>query len=167
MNGLIAILAAPHPLVHLNVVLNIIATGLLVAAWRQIRRGAEQQHGRTMLAALATSAAFLVSYLTYHAIAGSVPFTHGGVVRIVYFAVLITHVLLAAAVPFLAVPSAVVGGRSLGWWGAGSQTPEEAARRRALHRRIVRWAFPIWLYVSVSGVVVYLMLYILWPSSAT
>lgn len=157
--------AAAHPLVHLNVALNLLTTGLLITGWRQIKLGAEERHGRVMAAALATSAAFLVSYLTYHAIAGSVPFTQGGAVRAIYFAVLITHVLLAATVPFLAVPAALFGARALGWLGGGVPTPEVATRLRAMHRNIVKWTFPIWLYVSISGVIVYLMLYVLWPSA--
>jgi uncharacterized membrane protein YozB (DUF420 family) len=159
-------IAAAHPLVHLNAALNALATMLLVVAWRQIRAGREQAHGRTMSAALVVSAAFLASYLTYHAIAGSVRFTHPGFVRFVYYAILITHVVLAAFVPLLAVRAAWLGMRAVGWAGA-PPSAEESGRLRSQHRRIVRWALPIWLYVSVTGVAVYLMLYHIWPGEAS
>jgi uncharacterized membrane protein YozB (DUF420 family) len=118
-----------------------------------------------MLAALGVSAAFLVSYLIYHAIAGSVRFTHPGPVRYVYYGVLLSHVLLAFTVPFLAIAAAVFGVRALGWGRAAALAPEARTRSRLTHVRIVRWAYPIWLYVSVTGVLVYAMLYHLWPSA--
>src|SRR5512134_2097412 len=96
-----------------------------------------------MLAALATSVLFLTSYLVYHANVGSVPFQGQGAVRIVYFTILITHVILATAI----VPLALV------------TLSRALARRFDRHRRIARWTLPIWLYVSVTGVVIYLMLY--------
>ena len=159
-----------HPLVHLNAALNALATVLLLLGRREIKRGREAVHGRLMLAALATSAAFLVSYLIYHAIAGSVRFTHPGLIRYVYYAVLISHVLLAFTVPVLAIASAFLGARAIGWRAGLSLTPADAPPPdstvfRARHRRLVRWAYPIWLYVSVTGVVVYAMLYHLWPSA--
>jgi len=161
-------LAAAHPLVHLNVCLNVIATVLLVVGWRQIKRGAEHNHGRTMIATLVVSSTFLVSYLTYHyIIGGRVEFTHSGAVRCVYLAILISHTILAAAAPFLILPAAYYGMRSLGWFCAEFPSADEIGRFRDRHRRIVKWAFPIWLYVSITGVVVYLMLYVLWPSAAT
>lgn len=100
-----------------------------------------------MIAAAATSAVFLASYLTYHALVGSVRFTGQGPVRTVYFAILISHTILAAAVLPLALRTLYLGLR----------------RRDDRHRRIARWTFPIWLYVSVTGVVVYVMLYRLYP----
>jgi uncharacterized membrane protein YozB (DUF420 family) len=153
-----------HPLVHLNAALNALATLLLVLGLWRIKYGREDAHGRTMLAALGVSAAFLVSYLTYHAIAGSVRFTHPGAVRYVYYAILLSHVLLAFTVPFLALAAAFFGTRALGWGRAAGLLPEIRARSRANHIKIVRWAYPIWLYVSVTGVAVYAMLYHLWPS---
>lgn len=154
-----------HPLVHLNAALNALATVLLLVALRQIRQRREAAHGRTMLAAVVVSAAFLASYVTYHAIAGSVRFTHPGVVRYVYFAVLLSHVLLAFAVPVLALTALWFGLRSLGWgWGAGLPAGARSTARQR-HLKVVRWAFPIWLYVSITGVVVYAMLYHLWPSA--
>jgi putative membrane protein len=165
--GLAAPLAAhAHPLVHLNAALNALATVLLVAALWLIRRRREIAHGRTMLGALAVSAAFLTSYLTYHfAVHLTVPFTHPGPVRYVYYAILLSHVLLAMAVPFLAVTAGWLGARSLGWIGPAPSSVDEQARLRARHVRLVRWAYPIWLYVSVTGVLVYAMLYHLWPSA--
>ncbi|HEX6961488.1 MAG TPA: DUF420 domain-containing protein [Lacipirellula sp.] len=157
--------AGAHPLVHLNAALNTLATLLLLVGLWRIRQRRESAHGRTMLAALAVSAAFLVSYLIYHAIAGSVRFTHAGSVRYFYYAVLLSHVLLAFTVPFLAIAAGVFGARALGW-GRAAQLPEDARlRSRLAHIRIVRWAFPIWLYVSITGVIVYAMLYHLWPSA--
>ncbi len=154
----------PHPLVHLNAALNSLATVLLLVGLARVKSGAESAHGKTMLAAFAVSTAFLISYATYHAIAGSVPFTHPGPVRYIYFGVLISHVLLAVTVPFLAVAAILYGTKALGWGRAAVLDPAARARFRAKHRRLVRWAFPIWLYVSVTGVVVYAMLYHIWPS---
>lgn len=127
----------------LNATLNAIAAVLLVIGYVLIRRGRIQQHRRVMLAAFTTSALFLVSYVIYHANAGSRPFAGQGAIRIVYFAILISHVILAAAI----LPMALI-------------TLTHALRARFdRHRRIARWTLPIWLYVSVTGVVVYLMLY--------
>jgi uncharacterized membrane protein YozB (DUF420 family) len=131
-----------------NAVLNSLSTLLLVAGWVLIRKKRILPHRIVMLSALASSTAFLVSYLVYHAQVGSVHFTGVGTVRIVYFSILISHTLLAAAVPPLAVISLVRGLRG----------------KYERHRKIARWTLPIWLYVSVTGVLVYLMLYVLYPS---
>ncbi|MFM1996087.1 MAG: hypothetical protein RLZZ111_474 [Planctomycetota bacterium] len=131
----------------LNAALNTLATLLLVAGWVLIRRGRWRAHRAAMVAAFAVSAVFLVSYLTYHAIVGHVPFTGQGAVRPVYFAILLTHIVLAAAVPLLAIAMFVLALR--GRWEA--------------HRRLGRITMPIWLYVSVTGVVIYLMLYHFYP----
>jgi putative membrane protein len=126
-----------------NALLNGTAGVLLAIGWTCIRRGRVDAHRRCMLAAFMASCLFLVSYVVYHAQAGSRPFTGQGLARSVYFAILITHVVLAAAI----VPLALV------------------TLRRALggdyvrHRRIARWTFPVWMYVSITGVVIYLMLY--------
>ena len=154
------LIAAAHPLVHVNATLNTIATLLLVAALVQIRRGNELAHANLMRAALGVSAAFLGCYLYYHYQVGSVKFTHKGVVRYIYLAILASHVLLAMTVPILALWAAYLGTRAM---QSDSSDPERAGEFRARHRRVVRWAYPIWLYVSVTGVVVYLMLYHLWP----
>lgn len=136
-------LLAVHPLATTNAVLNSIAAVLLVIGWIAIARGHWRAHRAAMIAAFAVSTVFLVSYLTYHAIAGSVPFRGQGLVRPVYFTILISHVILAAAVPFLALRMFFLAWR--GRWEA--------------HRRLGRITLPVWLYVSVTGVVIYLMLY--------
>jgi uncharacterized membrane protein YozB (DUF420 family) len=158
--------AGAHPLVHLNAALNLTATVLLAIGLMRVRRGAETAHGKTMLAAFAVSAVFLVSYLAYHYLAGSVKFTHEGPVRYAYYGILASHILLATTVPFLAIAAMLFGSKALGWGSAAALPIDERARYRARHLRLVRWAYPIWMYVSITGVVVYLMLYHLWPSSA-
>jgi uncharacterized membrane protein YozB (DUF420 family) len=126
-----------------NASLNALATGFLSAGWIFIRRRQIGRHRACMLSALATSALFLTSYVVYHAKVGSVPFQGQGAVRAIYFTILITHVILAAAIVPLALVTLL---RAL-------------AERFDRHRRIARWTLPIWLYVSVTGVVIYLMLY--------
>ena len=115
----------------------------LLVAYRAIRRLEIERHRRWMLAAAGTSAAFLISYLVYHARVGSVRFGGVGPVRTVYFAILGSHTLLAILVLPLVVRTLYLG----------------LKRRDDTHRRIAKWTFPVWLYVSVTGVVVYLMLY--------
>ena len=127
----------------LNASLNALCTVLLIVAYVHIRAGRIAQHRRLMLAAFTTSVLFLISYVTYHAQVGSKPFPGTGLIRIAYFAILIPHVILAAVV----VPMALV-------------TLRRGLRRDdARHRAIARWTFPIWLFVSVTGVIVYLLLY--------
>ena len=126
-----------------NAALNATATILLLTGYRLIRNKRVEAHRKVMLAAFGTSILFLVSYLIYHSQAGSVPFQKQGTIRAVYFSILITHTLLAACVPFLAIIT----------------LRRAFAARFDKHRRIARWTFPIWLYVSVTGVVIYLMLY--------
>jgi uncharacterized membrane protein YozB (DUF420 family) len=126
-----------------------LATLLLVAGWVFIRRGQWRAHRAAMIAAFAVSTLFLICYLTYHALVGHVPFTGQGAVRTVYFTILITHILLAVAVPVLAIAMFVLAVK--GRWNA--------------HRRLGKITMPIWLYVSVTGVVIYLMLYHFYPSS--
>lgn len=132
---------ASLPLV--NAILNGIATVFLVTGYVLIRRGRPAAHRAVMLAAFATSVLFLISYLVYHAHAGSRPFTGQGPIRVVYFTVLISHIVLAALIPPLA-------GVTL--WRAFTG-------RFDRHVRIARWTLPLWLYVSVTGIVVYWMLY--------
>jgi uncharacterized membrane protein YozB (DUF420 family) len=127
----------------LNASLNGLATLCLVAGWLAIRSRRIALHRACMLAAFATSGAFLVSYLIYHYHVGSRPFVGTGLIRTVYFVILVTHVVLAATILPL---SLVTLSRAL-------------AKRFDRHRRIARITLPIWLYVSVTGVVVYLMLY--------
>jgi uncharacterized membrane protein YozB (DUF420 family) len=126
-----------------NATLNAVAATLLVVGYLQIRRGRRRLHRGLMLGAVATSALFLLSYVVYHANAGSRPFPGTGPIRVVYFAVLISHVVLAAAILPLAL---ITLSRAL-------------AGRFDRHVPIARWTLPIWLYVSITGVVVYLMLY--------
>lgn len=133
----------PSPLATLNAVLNASAASFLVVGYLFIRRRRVQAHRRCMLAAFGLSSLFLVTYLLHHARVGSVPFGGQGGIRVVYFAFLIPHILLAAAVVPLALLTIYRG------W----------TNRVALHRKVARWTLPIWLYVSVSGVVVYWMLY--------
>jgi uncharacterized membrane protein YozB (DUF420 family) len=127
----------------LNAILNGTSAVLLVYGWTLIRRRRIEAHRRTMVAAFCVSVAFLVSYLVYHAQVGSVRFQRSGAIRTVYLTILGTHTVLAAAVPVLAVLTL-----RRAWTGNFER-----------HRRIARWALPIWLYVSVTGVIVYWMLY--------
>ena len=126
-----------------NASLNSLCAVLLVTGFLLIRRGRRDAHRRVMLSAFATSVLFLVSYLYYHYQAGSTSFTGQGGVRVVYFSILISHTVLAGAVPILATITLVRGLRE----------------RFDRHVAIARWTLPIWLYVSVTGVVVYWMLY--------
>jgi len=127
----------------INATLNGISAVLLVTGHTMIRRQKVRLHRACMISAVITSSLFLTSYLYYHARVGSVHFPGTGWARPVYFSILISHTLLAAAVPPLALISLTYGLRG----------------RFDRHRRIARWAYPIWLYVSVTGVVVYIMLY--------
>ncbi|HYN02874.1 MAG TPA: DUF420 domain-containing protein [Vicinamibacteria bacterium] len=127
----------------LNAVLNATSAALLLAGWWLIRHGRRVAHRRAMLAALATSTLFLVSYLAYHFEVGSVRFTGQGPIRTLYFAILISHTVLAVAI----VPLVLV-------------TLARALRGRfEAHRALARITLPLWLWVSSSGVVVYWMLY--------
>jgi uncharacterized membrane protein YozB (DUF420 family) len=126
-----------------NAILNAIATVLLVRGYLLIRSKRIEEHRKTMLAAFATSCLFLVCYVVYHLQVGSVRFTGVGPIRTVYLTILFTHIVLAAAVPVLAIVTLRRG----------------LAGKYDRHRRIARWTLPIWLYVSVTGVVVYVMLY--------
>ena len=126
-----------------NATLNAIAAVLLACGYVMIRRRRIETHRRFMLAAFATSALFLTSYLVYHANVGSRPFMGQGPVRVVYFTILITHVVLAAVVLPMALITLTHGLRG----------------RFERHVPIARWTLPIWMYVSVTGVIVYLMLY--------
>jgi putative membrane protein len=127
----------------LNAILNSLSALFLVLGFLQIRRGRAEAHRNWMAAALATSTLFLLSYLVYHFQVGSVRFRGEGWIRGVYFSVLISHTILAAVI----VPLVLL-------------TVARALKRNfAGHRGIARWTLPLWLYVSVTGVVVYWMLY--------
>jgi putative membrane protein len=127
----------------LNATLNAISAVLLTVGWALIRARRIEVHRRVMIAAFVTSSLFLASYLIYHAQVGSVPFERQGFVRPVYFTILITHVTLAAVTLPLAILTLSRGLKA----------------RYARHRAIARWTMPIWLYVSVTGVLVYVLLY--------
>ena len=137
-----------HDLPALNATLNGTSAVLLSAGYAFIRSGRRRAHAACMIGALIVSAAFLVSYLVYHAQAGSTRFTGEGWIRPVYFTILLTHTLLAATV----VPLALV------------TVSRAAARRFDRHRSIARITLPVWLYVSVTGVVIYWLLYHAYPS---
>jgi uncharacterized membrane protein YozB (DUF420 family) len=126
-----------------NAVLNATCAALLVTGWLLIRSGRRDAHQKAMTTALLCSALFLVSYLVYHARVGSVRFAGTGTVRTAYLAILLTHTVLAAAALPLALTAFVLARRG----------------RFDRHRRLARWTLPVWLYVSVTGVVVYWMLY--------
>jgi uncharacterized membrane protein YozB (DUF420 family) len=132
-----------HDLPAVNATLNATAAVLLVIGYVLIRRRRWRAHRIAMVSALACSLLFLTSYLVYHAHVGSVHFPGTGAARSIYFAILISHTLLAATVPVL----------------AGITVVRAYRRKFDRHKRIARWTLPIWLYVSVTGVVVYWMLY--------
>jgi putative membrane protein len=127
----------------LNATLNGTAAALLTAGYVSIRRGQVARHRACMLAAFAASILFLVSYLVYHAQAGAKLFPGTGAVRAVYLGILVTHTVLAALVPPMAIVTL---------WRALKE-------RFDRHARLARWTLPVWLYVSVTGVVIYVMLY--------
>ena len=132
-----------HFLPTLNAILNAITTVLLVIGRIKIRRGNQDAHRRIMLTALTTSAMFLISYSIYHAQVGSVPYPYHDWSRTVYFIVLTPHVILAAVqVPFVV---------TLVWLALKG--------RFERHQRLARFVWPVWMFVSISGVIVYLMLY--------
>lgn len=132
----------------LNAILNATSGVLLIVGHRYIKRGNRVVHKRFMLASIAASVLFLISYVTYHSYHGTTRFPGEGWIRPVYFTILTTHTILAAAI----VPLVII------------------TLRRALkeqfdrHVKIARWTYPIWLYVSVTGVIVYVMLYHVYPA---
>ena len=136
-----------HNLPALNAILNGTAAILLLRGYALIRAGRRAEHKRFMIAAFCVSALFLISYLAYHAQVGAIYFQKTGFFRYAYLTILFTHTVLAATVPVLAI---ITLRRAL---------KAEKAGDFSRHRRIARWTLPIWLYVSVTGVVVYLMLY--------
>jgi putative membrane protein len=127
----------------LNAILNGASAVLLFVGWRLIKRRRIAAHRACMLTAFGLSALFLVSYVIHHARVGSVRFEGAGALRAVYLSILVPHVVLAAVVLPLSLFTIWRG------WTA----------RYALHKKVARWTLPIWLYVSLSGVAVYLMLY--------
>ena len=159
INGLIAavfFLGAPsqsvgfdvHVLPRLNALLNSLTTVFLIAAYLAIRQKNVRVHRRFIYAAFATTGSFLVSYLTYHALSESTRYGGEGVLRSIYFFVLLTHIVLAAVIVPLALVTFFRG----------------INNRVAEHRAIARWTMPLWLYVSVTGVIVDLMISPYYPS---
>jgi uncharacterized membrane protein YozB (DUF420 family) len=136
-----------HDLPALNATLNGTSAALLLIAHNRIKHGAVSQHRALMIAAFTTSIIFLISYLVYHFNAGVLHFAGQGIIRPIYFTLLTTHTILAVTVPFLATITLVRGLRS----------------RFVQHKKIARWTYPIWLYVSATGVVIYFMLYQWFP----
>jgi putative membrane protein len=132
-----------HDLPAVNASLNALSGILLLIGYVLIRQRRIETHRKVMIAAFVTSSIFLICYVVYHAQVGSVRFTRQGFVRPLYFTILITHVTLAAAVVPLALVTLSRGLKA----------------RYAKHRAIARWTFPIWLYVSITGVLVYVLLY--------
>ena len=134
---------------HINASLNGLAAVLLVVGVAQVRFGRIELHKKFMLSSFVVSTIFLVSYLTYHYAHGHTKFPTypPDGVRYFYLGMLASHILLAAAVPILAIITIYLGWKD----------------RRAAHRKIAKWTYPIWLYVSITGVMVYLMLYHLYP----
>ncbi len=127
----------------LNALLNAVSATLLIAGYRYIKKGEQEKHKQFMVGALVVSALFLTSYLIYHYYVGSVPYPHHDWTRPVYFIILIPHVLLAGIMtPFILVAV---------WFALKTQFER--------HRKLVKWVWPVWIYVSLSGVVIYLMLY--------
>lgn len=133
-----------HQLPTLNAVLNFSASLFLVFGYLAIKRHHKSLHIRCMLSALFISAAFLTSYLIYHAHAGSRPFPELGAIKTIYLAILIPHIILAAVM----VPM-ILGT----FWFASKQ-------QWSRHKKLAKWTLPIWLYVSVTGVIIYFMLYV-------
>jgi uncharacterized membrane protein YozB (DUF420 family) len=132
-----------HDLPTVNASLNFVSAVLLMFGYIKIKQGKRATHKKIMLSALVSSLAFLTTYLIYHSIVGSVPYQHQDWTRPIYFAILIPHVILAGLmVPFIV--AAV--------WFALHDNYEK-------HKRLVHWVWPVWMFVSVSGIAVYLMLY--------
>lgn len=132
-----------HDLPAVNASLNALSGVLLLVGFALIRARRIEQHRTVMLAAFTASSVFLICYIVYHAQVGSVRFTRQGFVRPLYYVILVTHVTLAATVPPLAIVTLTRGLKG----------------RYPQHRHLARWTFPIWLYVSVTGVLVYVLLY--------
>ena len=125
-----------------NATLNATAAALLLLGFRAIREGRREVHKRLMVSAFAASAVFLVGYVLYHYAHGDTPYQGVGAIRIVYFTILITHVLLSIVMLPMILATFYLAGRN----------------RFAIHKKLARWTLPIWLYVSVTGVLIYFML---------
>lgn len=132
----------------LNALLNTMSAVLLVIGHQKMKSGDISAHKKFMIAVFATSTMFLTSYLIYHYVHGSQPFQGRGWIRPVYFTILLTHTICATAI----VPLAII-------------TLRRGLRREDdRHARIARWTYPVWLYVSITGVLIYLLLYQFYPA---
>src|SRR5713101_7674108 len=136
-----------HALPLLNAILNSLSAVLLCSGYIAIRRRCVSIHQTCMLSAFVTSTLFLISYLTYHYHVGSKPFTGQGSIRLVYFTILISHTILAVVIVPLVLLTLTRGLKA----------------RYPQHRAIARWTYPLWAYVSITGVVIYFMLYKIYP----
>lgn len=136
-----------NELPHLNATLNTVATVLLLSGWFSIKAQKKTAHVCFMVLALLVSAAFLTSYLTYHFQVGDVKFQGKGWIRFVYFPMLISHILLAVGTLPLVIMTVIPALR----------------QRFDRHKKLARWTFPVWLYVSVTGVLVYFFCYVWYP----
>jgi len=149
-----------HSLPAVNATLNGTAAALLIYGYTCIRQKNVTAHHRTMIAAFSISILFLISYLTYHWLLishgeGTLHYPHAGALRTVYLTILLTHTVLAAIVPVLAIVTLRRGFKAMNPQAATDDRPRWFAK----HRAIAKWTLPIWLYVSITGVVVYFMLY--------
>ena len=129
----------------LNAALNSLCTIFLILGYWKIKAGAIEVHKKLMLVALILSALFLISYVVYHVQVGSVPYPHHDWTRPLYFAILIPHVILAALNAPLVVALVCFAWR----------------KRFQRHKRLARWVWPVWMFISISGVIVYVMLYLM------
>ena len=127
----------------INAILNATSGALVLLGYRNIRRGKDAIHKKFMLTAIGVSALFLASYLAYHWEVGSIKFQGEGIIRIIYFSILISHTILAVIIVPMVLRTAFLALKG----------------QYAKHRKIAKLTFPIWVYVSATGVIVYLMLY--------
>ncbi|MBS4029677.1 MAG: DUF420 domain-containing protein [Ignavibacteriales bacterium] len=127
----------------LNALLNATCATLLIIGRRQIKSGNRSAHKKYMLAAFTTSVLFFISYLTFHYFHGSTKFAGEGFSRTIYFSILLSHTILATGVPILSIITLRFG----------------LLEKFASHKKIARWTYPVWLYVSATGVIIYVMLY--------
>lgn len=139
---------------HVNAALNSLSTVLLIIGFVMIRRGHRQAHRRAMTAAIVTSVAFLASYLVYHFNAPVFAFPGHGWVRPLYFTMLVSHVVMATAITPLAIMTAVRAFK-----GYAADPALTSSTIFVPHKAVARWTLPIWLYVTVTGVAVYAILY--------
>jgi putative membrane protein len=133
---------------HLNVILNALSTTLLITGFFCIRSGLRDMHKRAMISAFVVSCLFILSYITYHFEVGSVSFRGEGMVRTAYLMILGSHTILAMSVPPLAIVTLLRGFRG----------------KFELHKALARWTLPAWLYVNVTGIIVYILVYHLNPA---